>query len=47
MIDAMYRGFFGRTPDTKESLYHLRVLKQAGFEVLLGQFLTFSKMNGG
>lgn len=47
MIEGMYRGFFGRTPETREVLYHLQVLKQAGFEVLLGQFLTFSKANGG
>lgn len=46
VIEAMYRGFFGRAPDLKEALYHLRVLKGAGFEVLLGQFLTFSKANG-
>ncbi|MEN5363251.1 WcbI family polysaccharide biosynthesis putative acetyltransferase [Brevundimonas intermedia] len=46
-IDAMYRGFFGRTPESKEALYHLQVLKQAGFEALLGQFLAFSKANGG
>ncbi len=47
MIEGMYKGFFGRMPETKEALYHLQVLKQAGFEVLLGQFLTFVKAHRG
>ena len=46
VIEAMYRGFFGRNPGTKEILYHLQVLKEAGFEALLGQFLTYSRTNG-
>lgn len=47
LVEGMYRGFFGRNPDTSEVLHHLKVLKQAGFEVLLSQFLALSKANGG